>query len=172
MNYSVARIETRTRASVGKFERHNERKNESYANLNVDCSQSHRNVHFKTTGGLSYNEYLDKLIVEGKVSLRGLKKDAKVFDELVLDVNSAYFEQHGVIAKPPGAKRVFKIDSAQTPGDFINWHLLSDRFPLSGLKALQILGLVLQFPLLQIALSKIAFTTKSLKVIFRCFASM
>jgi hypothetical protein len=29
------------------------------------------------------------------VSLRGLKQDAKVFDELVFDVNSAYFENHG-----------------------------------------------------------------------------
>lgn len=29
-NFSVARIETRTRATVGKFERHIERKNDSY----------------------------------------------------------------------------------------------------------------------------------------------
>lgn len=95
MNYGVARIETRTRESIGKFERHNERKNDSYSNRNVDLSETHRNVHFKTTGNLSYNEYLDRLIAEGKVSLRGLKKDAKVFDELILDVNSSYFDDHG-----------------------------------------------------------------------------
>lgn len=95
MNYGIARIETRTRESVGKFERHNERKNDSYGNLNVDLSETHKNVHFKTTGNLSYNEYLDRLIAEGKVSLRGLKKDAKVFDELILDVNSGYFDDHG-----------------------------------------------------------------------------
>ena len=33
-NFSVARIETRTRATVGKFERHIERKNDSYENMN------------------------------------------------------------------------------------------------------------------------------------------
>ena len=34
-NYSVARVETYTRASIVKAERHNERKNESYSNMNV-----------------------------------------------------------------------------------------------------------------------------------------
>ena len=39
-NFSVARIETRTRATVGKFERHIERKNDSYENMNVDLSRT------------------------------------------------------------------------------------------------------------------------------------
>lgn len=80
MNYTVARVQTRTRDSIGKYERHNERKNEYYQNTNVDLSQTHNNVHFKSCGDMTYNEYLDKLVAEGKVSLRGLKKDAKVFD--------------------------------------------------------------------------------------------
>lgn len=46
-NFSVARVEKRTRASVGKFERHIERKNESYENMNVDLSRTPMNVHFK-----------------------------------------------------------------------------------------------------------------------------
>ena len=95
MNYTVARVQTRTRDSIGKYERHNERKNEYYQNTNVDLSQTHNNVHFKSCGDITYNEYLDKLVAEGKVSLRGLKKDAKVFDEMILDVNTDYFEEHG-----------------------------------------------------------------------------
>lgn len=95
MNYSVARIETHTRESIGKFERHNERKNDIYANMNVDLERSYRNVHFRNPGELTYNEHLDRLVSDGKVSLRGLKKDAKVFDEMILDVNSGFFEQHG-----------------------------------------------------------------------------
>ena len=95
MNYTVARVQTRTRDSIGKYERHNERKNEYYQNTNVDLSQTHNNVHFKSCGDMTYNEYLDKLVAEGKVSLRGLKKDAKVFDEMILDVNTDYFEEHG-----------------------------------------------------------------------------
>ena len=94
-NFCVARIETRTRATVGKFERHIERKNESYENMNVDLSRTPMNVSFKGCGEQTYNEYLDKLIAAGKVSLKGLKPDATVFDEMIMDVNTDYFEQNG-----------------------------------------------------------------------------
>jgi hypothetical protein len=35
------------------------------------------------------------MIANGEVSTRGLKADAKVFGELVFDVNTAYFDNHG-----------------------------------------------------------------------------
>lgn len=94
-NFCVARVETRTRASVGKFERHIERKNESYENMNVDLSRTPMNVSFKSCGELTYNEYLDELIAAGTVSLKGLKPDATVFDEMIMDVNTEYFEKNG-----------------------------------------------------------------------------
>lgn len=94
-NYSVARVKTRTQESVGKFERHIERKNEHYANMNVDLERVPMNVSFRDCGELTYNEMLQKLVDEGKVSMRGLKKDAKVYDELIFDINSEYFEEHG-----------------------------------------------------------------------------
>ncbi len=72
-----------------------ERKNENYDNMNVDLSQTENNVHFKSCGDKTYNEYLDRLIEEKKVSLRGLKPDATVFDEMILDVNTDYFFQRG-----------------------------------------------------------------------------
>lgn len=94
-NFTVARIVTHTQAGIGKCERHNERKNESYRNMNVDLTRSSMNIHFKNCGGLTYHEALDKLITEKVVSIRGLKKDAKIYDEMILDVNSDYFEKHG-----------------------------------------------------------------------------
>lgn len=94
-NYSVARIETRTKESVGKFERHIERKNENYENMNVDLTRTSMNVHFKGCGEKTYNEYLDRMIENGSISLRGLKPDAKVFDEMILDVNTDYFQRNG-----------------------------------------------------------------------------
>ena len=63
--------------------------------MNVDLSQTEKNVHFKSCGDLTYNETLDQMVADGKVSLRGLKADAKVYDEMILDVNTNYFEQHG-----------------------------------------------------------------------------
>ena len=94
-NYAVARVQQYTKASIGKSERHIERKNQNYENMNVDLSQTPRNVHFQSCGDLTYNATLDKMIEEGSVSLRGLKLDAKLFDEMIFDVNTAYFEEHG-----------------------------------------------------------------------------
>lgn len=94
-NYSVARVVTHTQSTISKCERHNERKNESYTNMNVDTARCDMNVHFKGCSELTYNEQLNKLIAEKKVCMRGLKVDAKVFDEMIFDVNTDYFETHG-----------------------------------------------------------------------------
>lgn len=77
-NYSVARVETYTKTSITKAERHNERKNKSYSNMNVDLDQTPNNIHYKRCE-TTYNEKLKELIDSGQVSLRGLKKDAKLF---------------------------------------------------------------------------------------------
>ena len=93
-NYSVARVQTYTRASILKAERHNERKNKTYSNMNVDLTQTPNNVHYKKCD-TTYNERLKEMIVKGEISLRGLKDNAKVFDEIIFDINSDYFEQNG-----------------------------------------------------------------------------
>ena len=93
-NYSVARVETYTKTSITKVERHNERKNKSYSNMNVDLEQTPNNVHYKRCE-TTYNERLKELIDSNQVSLRGLQKNATWFDELIFDINSDYFEKHG-----------------------------------------------------------------------------
>ena len=93
-NYSVARVETYTRTSVVKAERHNERKNKSYSNMNVDLTQTSKNVHYKKCKN-TYNEKLKEMIDDGEISLRGLKDNAKVFDEIIFDINSDYLEENG-----------------------------------------------------------------------------
>lgn len=93
-NYSVARVQTYTRASILKAERHNERKNTTYSNMNVDLTQTPNNVHYKKCD-CTYNERLKEMIDNEEISLRGLKDNAKVFDEIIFDINSDYFEQNG-----------------------------------------------------------------------------
>ena len=93
-NYSVARVQTYTRASIQKAERHNERKNKSYSNMNVDLTQTQNNVYYKRCEK-TYNQRLKEMIESGYLSLRGLKDNAKVFDEIIFDINSDYFEQNG-----------------------------------------------------------------------------
>jgi hypothetical protein len=83
-------------------ERHNERKNESYHNGDIDPSRADMNIHFKRNyapdGSVeTYEQTFNRLIDEGVIVQKGQRKDgtAKVFDELVLDVNTAYFEDNG-----------------------------------------------------------------------------
>lgn len=91
---SIVRNEAYQKKSVSIRERHNERKNQGYSNPDIVTDRSHLNVHFKACGG-SYAETFDKMLEAGTISTRGLQPDAKVIDELVFDVNTAYFDRNG-----------------------------------------------------------------------------
>lgn len=91
---SIVRNEAYQKKSVSIRERHNERKNQGYSNPDIVTDRSHLNLHFKTCEG-SYTEAFDKMLEAGTISTRGLQPDAKVIDELVFDVNTAYFDRNG-----------------------------------------------------------------------------
>ena len=92
---SCARVKKYTSSDVSKAERHNERKNETYENMNVIAERIPYNVHFKKPTLPTYMEQLKQMEQDGKVSLRGLRKDATLFNEIVIDVNTMYFERNG-----------------------------------------------------------------------------
>ncbi len=75
-------------------ERHNERKNEHYGNGDIIPERAHLNFHFKHCEG-TYEQQFNSMLESGEISTRGLQENAKVFDEMVFDVNSAYFERNG-----------------------------------------------------------------------------
>ena len=60
----------------------------------IDTTQTYRNIHFKAPTG-SYAAMFDQMIADGIISTRGLKADAVKYGELIFDVNSAYFHNHG-----------------------------------------------------------------------------
>lgn len=79
---------------IGKTQGHNEREKESYSNQDIVPERTSLNVHFKKpTAG--YTEMFEQMKADGTISTRGLKADADKFGELVFDVNSAYFYNHG-----------------------------------------------------------------------------
>ena len=95
VDMSCARVKKYTSSDVSKAERHNERKNETYENMNVIAERIPYNVHFKKPTFPTYMEQLKQMEQDGKVSLRGLRKDATLFNEIVIDVNTMYFERNG-----------------------------------------------------------------------------
>ena len=79
---------------IANAQRHNERENESYNNPDVILERTKYNVHFKTPTG-NYAEMFKQMEQEKTISTRGLKPDAVHYGELIFDVNSAYFHNHG-----------------------------------------------------------------------------
>ena len=90
----VARNNNLTAKQIGNAERHNERKKESYVNTDIVPERSYLNYHYKSPNG-EYSEIFSKMEQNGIISTRGLKDDAKTYGEMIIDVNSAYFHNHG-----------------------------------------------------------------------------
>ncbi|MBR2739858.1 MAG: plasmid recombination protein [Oscillospiraceae bacterium] len=92
---SCARVQQYSVKEITASERHNERKNTDYSNLNVDMERIPLNVHFKDPGDKTYLQVLKEKEDNGELSRRGLREDAKVFDEIVFDINTLYFHENG-----------------------------------------------------------------------------
>ena len=91
---TVARNVNLTASKIANAQRHNEREKESYTNPDIVPERLSYNVHFKTPTG-SYAEMFEQMKSDGVISTRGLKDDANLYGELIFDVNSAYFYNHG-----------------------------------------------------------------------------
>ena len=92
---SCARVVQYKASGLDKIYRHNERRNESYGNENVITEMSRYNIHFRDPGDETYTEIFRRLEAEGVISTRGLREDATLLDEIIIDVNTQYFEDHG-----------------------------------------------------------------------------
>ena len=80
--------------AVGNTQQHNEREKDSYRNPDIITQRAAWNVHFKKPTA-SYTDLFAQLEANGTISTRGLKPDATHYCELIFDVNSAYFDNHG-----------------------------------------------------------------------------
>ena len=83
-----------TKAQIGNTQRHNEREKDSYTNPDIVPERAALNIHFKKPSG-NYAEMFTQMEAGKVISTRGLKDDAHLYGELVFDVNSVYFDNHG-----------------------------------------------------------------------------
>ena len=91
---TVARNNNLSSSQIANAQRHNEREKESYTNPDIVPERLDYNVHYKSPTS-SYSEMFEQMKADGIISTRGLKDDAKTYGELIFDVNSAYFYNHG-----------------------------------------------------------------------------
>jgi len=80
--------------NVAKIQEHNEREKDSYSNQDIVPERTSMNVHFKEPTD-DYVKMFEQMEQDKIISTRGLKPDAIKYGELVFDVNSAYFYNHG-----------------------------------------------------------------------------
>ena len=80
--------------AVSNTQQHNEREKDSYRNPDILPHRTEWNVHFKKPTA-SYTDLFAQMEAAGTISTRGLKPDATHYCELIFDVNSAYFDNHG-----------------------------------------------------------------------------
>ena len=83
-----------TAAKITNAQQHNEREKESYVNQDIVPERTNLNVHFKTPTD-DYAKMFEQMEADKIISTRGTKADAFLYGELVFDVNSAYFHNHG-----------------------------------------------------------------------------
>ncbi len=79
---------------VAKVQEHNEREKDGYSNQDIVPERTVLNVHYKAPTD-DYVKMFEQMEQDGVISTRGLKADAIKYGELVFDVNSAYFYNHG-----------------------------------------------------------------------------
>lgn len=79
---------------VAKVQEHNEREKDHYSNVDIVPERTPLNVHYKAPTD-NYVKMFEQMEQDGVISTRGLKPDAVKYGELVFDVNSAYFYNHG-----------------------------------------------------------------------------
>ena len=122
---SCARVKKYTASDVSKAERHNERKNETYENMNVIEKRIPYNVHFKKPFAPTYMEQLKQMETDGMVSLRGLRKDATLFNEIAIKCkdgfdnkwNNKYVE----VTEQVGRLGCFGFMIINIPGTWFGW---------------------------------------------------
>ena len=122
---SCARVKKYTASDVSKAERHNERKNETYENMNVIEERIPYNVHFKKPFAPTYMEQLKQMETDGMVSLRGLRKDATLFNEIAIKCkdgfdnkwNNKYVE----VTEQVGRLGCFGFMIINIPGTWFGW---------------------------------------------------
>ena len=100
INFTVVRNAAYTAGSIEIRERHNERDNKNYYNADIVPERKDFNIHYKQNYSSdgepeTYQQTFNRMIDDGVIVRRGLKADAKVFDELIFDVNTNYFDENG-----------------------------------------------------------------------------
>jgi chaperonin cofactor prefoldin len=99
-DYAVIRNVGGMTSSFEKSYRHNERENMDYQNRDIVTERTNLNVHFRqlfAEDGTpeTYEQSWQRMKAEGVFSDKWHKPTSRAYDELIMDINSDYFDRNG-----------------------------------------------------------------------------
>lgn len=93
MSYLVCHFEKYKVGNLNGIQRHNQRENENYSNIDIDKSKTALNYDLINQGNISYSKSVKSLIEANRASERALRRDATVYCECIISSDSNFFKE-------------------------------------------------------------------------------
>lgn len=93
MSYLVCHFGKYKSGNVFGLQKHNQRENDNYSNMDIDKLKIALNYDLINQGNINYTERIKTIIKVNRASQRAIRKDATVYCECIVSSDSAFFEK-------------------------------------------------------------------------------
>ena len=122
MSYAIIRNANHKMNAVPLLERHNERRNKSYSNKDIDLSRSSENYHLKSIQAETYQKEFERIRqrhnLKGNLRLSG-EKQSNVMCEFVITSDKEFFERLGTERTRSFFEDAYNFVTAKVGEDFV-----------------------------------------------------
>ncbi len=92
MSYMVCHFGKYKSGNVFGLQKHNQRENENYSNMDIDKARRPLNYDLVNNSDINYLKRIKTIIEENRASERAIRKDATVYCECIISSDSVFFE--------------------------------------------------------------------------------
>ena len=92
MSYMVCHFGKYKSGNVFGLQKHNQRENENYSNMDIDKARTPLNYDLINKANINYIKRVKTIIEKNRASERAIRKDATVYCECIISSDSAFFE--------------------------------------------------------------------------------
>ncbi len=92
MSYLVCHFGKYKSGNVFGLQKHNQRENKNYSNIDLDISKSHLNYDLINPNPINFRNTINSLIKEKRKSDRAIRKDAVVYCECIISSDQNFFK--------------------------------------------------------------------------------
>ena len=92
MSYMVCHFGKYKKGNVFGLQKHNQRENENYSNMDIDKARTPLNYDLVNQEGINYLKRVKAIIEANRASERAIRRDATVYCECIISSDSAFFE--------------------------------------------------------------------------------